>query len=257
MKKAILITSFGTTSEAALNNCILPLEQAVAAAFPDRTVLRCFTSQMVIRRLAQQNIFVDFLTDALEKLVREEYRHVAILPTLLTDGGEYEKILVCCQSYRSSFDRLTIAKPLLTDEEDMNTIAAFIRSTFSLKKNEALLLMGHGTENSDNRSLCALADTLGRMDNRIFLAALNGSPAFIQIFPQICTAGFRNVHLAPLMLTAGTHALKHLSGPGETSWQSQCRSAGMETACHLTGLGEYPEIRKLYLRHLSDSLTEK
>lgn len=256
MKKAILVTSFGTTSEAALNNCILPLEQAVTAAFPDWRVFRCFTSGMVIHRLAQQGICVDSLTQALDKLIREEYHHIAILPTLLTGEGEYEKILACSDSYQSSFTRLTIAKPLLTNEQDINAVAAIIQNNHSLKQDEALLLMGHGTVDSDNISLCALADNLQRTDNRIFLAVLTGAPAFSQVLQQICATSCRKILLAPLMLTAGTHAVRHLSGPSETSWQSRCSAAGMETSCHLTGLGEYPEIRELYLRHLSDSLTE-
>lgn len=257
MKKAILIASFGTTSESALNNCILPLEKDVAAAFPDWTVIRCFTSLMVIKQLAQQNIFVDSLAGTLEKLARETYQRVTILPTLLTGGGEYEKVLFHCQPYRSALNHLAIAKPLLTDEEDIHTVAAFIHSTFSLKEDESLLLMGHGTAGSDNKSLCALADTLHRVDNCIFLAALNGEPDFSRILQEILKTNCRRVILAPLMLTAGTHAVQHLSGPEEGSWLNRCKAAGLDVQCRLIGLGEAPEIRRLYLQHLSDCFTEK
>lgn len=257
MNKAILVTSFGTAGKSAINTCILPLERAVAAAFPDWRVFRCFTSEMIIRRLSQQNVFVDSLDQMLERLTQEGCTHVAILPTLLTDGGEYAKIMTCAAAHQPAFAKLSVAKPLLADGQDINTVADIIRKVHTLNEDEALLLMGHGTVGSDNRGLCALADKLQQLDGRIFLAALNGAPDFAQVLRKVCETGCRKVTLAPLMITAGTHVQKHLSGHVETSWQSQCRATGLETNCHLVGLGEYPEVRELYLGHLSASLTEK
>lgn len=257
MKKAILITSFGTTSEAALQNCILPLEQSIAATYPDWDVFRCFTSQTVIQKLSVKGIAIDSMEQSLSKLIRGNYRQAVILPTLLTEGGEYEKILKLCASFRSAFDYLAVATPMLSNKQDIYTVASFIHSAYPLHEDEALLLMGHGTSGSDNESLCALAAALQNKDSRCYLASLIGEPDFSQTLQCILNAGFQKVTLAPLMLTAGTHAVKHLAGCSDSSWQNQCVAAGLTVTCNLTGLGEYPEIRELYLQHLSACIPEK
>lgn len=257
MKNAILIASFGTTSEAALKHDILPLEQETARAFPGWRVHRAFTSQVVIRRLEKQGIAVDSLELALGRLTQEGYKRVMIMPTLLSDGGEYQKICTIAAAYRPQFAQLNITKPLLADEDDIQQVAAFIRKATPLRKQEALLLMGHGSAGSDNRSLLALAETFRTMDCGIFLAALIGEPDFSRTLTEICQQGYSAVCLAPLMLTAGAHAVRHLAGPEASSWQTRCRAAGLETTCLLKGLGAYPEIRALYLQHLSASESQK
>lgn len=256
MKKAIIVACFGTTSESALRSCILPLEQAVAAAFPGWDVLCCFTSQMVIRSLSRRGICVNSLEQTLSSLIMEHYQHVAVLPALLTEGGEYDKIIRLCESCQSSFASLTVAKPLLAGEQDLRTVADFISHTYPLRDDEALLLMGHGSAGSENQSLCALAAILQALDNRLFLAALVGEPDFSGSLQSILNTGCKKIILAPLMLTAGTHAVQHLSGPGASSWQSLCSASGLEVSCNLKGLGEYPEIRERYLQHLSACLPE-
>ena len=257
MNKAILIVSFGTTSEEAIGSSILPLEQDAAAALSDWTVLRCFTSGMVISRLARKGIIVPSLTETLTKLVREGILQVVVLPTLLADGGEYQKILDICGSFRPSFACLQVGKPLLSDAADFDTVADFLQSAFPLQEKEVLVLMGHGVTNSDNSELRTLGNLLRQRDSRFFLAALNGEPDFSRILQEILKTNCRRVILAPLMLTAGTHAVQHLSGPEEGSWLNRCKAAGLDVQCRLMGLGEAPEIRRLYLRHLSDCFTEK
>lgn len=257
MKKAIIVAGFGTTNESALRSCILPLEQTVAAAFPDWDVLCCFTSQMVIRSLSRREIYISSLDQTLSSLIAEHYQHVVVLPALLTEGGEYDKIMRLCESCRSSFASLMVAKPLLAGEQDLRAVADFISHTYPLRDNEALLLMGHGTAGSDNQSLCALTEALQALDSRLFLAALVGKPFFSGILQSILNAGCKKIILAPLMLTAGTHTVQHLSGSDASSWQNQCISAGLEVTCDLKGLGEYPEIRERYLQHLSACLPEK
>ena len=76
------------------------------------------------------------------------------------------------------------------------------------------------------------------------------------VLEQIRSSHFTKVCLAPLMLTAGTHAVKHLAGTLENSWQNRCRAAGLETRIRLSGLGSSLEIQELFLRHLSASLVE-
>ena len=52
------------------------------------------------------------------------------------------------------------------------------------------------------------------------------------------------------MIVAGDHAKNDMAGDDPDSWKEQFRSAGYQVTCHLKGLGEFPQIRKIFLRHL-------
>lgn len=59
----------------------------------------------------------------------------------------------------------------------------------------------------------------------------------------------RRVELRPLMTVAGDHAKNDLAGDEEDSWRRRLEAEGYETACVLTGLGEYPAVRALFVEH--------
>ena len=52
------------------------------------------------------------------------------------------------------------------------------------------------------------------------------------------------------MLVAGDHAHTDMAGAQEGSWKSVLEGKGFEVRCIVKGMGEYPEIRSLYVRHL-------
>ena len=41
-----------------------------------------------------------------------------------------------------------------------------------------------------------------------------------------------------------------MAGDDEDSWYTQFKDAGFEVECILKGLGEYPEIRSLFVDHI-------
>ena len=59
----------------------------------------------------------------------------------------------------------------------------------------------------------------------------------------------RRVELRPLMTVAGDHAKNDLAGDEEDSWRRRLEAEGYETVCVLTGLGEHPAVRALFVEH--------
>ncbi len=55
------------------------------------------------------------------------------------------------------------------------------------------------------------------------------------------------------MIVAGDHATNDMAGEEEDSWKNQFEAAGYPVECHLKGLGEYPGIRKIFLKHIEES----
>ena len=111
--------------------------------------------------------------------------------------------------------------------------------------------MGHGTEHFANAAYCQLSYMFhdqGRPD--VLVGTVEGYPGLEQVLrrleerPQV-----RKVVLRPLMVVAGDHAKNDLAGDEEGSWKRRIQAAGYETACVLSGLGERPEVRALFVRH--------
>ena len=63
-KKAILAVSFGTSHPDTLEKNIAAIEADMAAAFPERTLRRAFTSGMIIRKLAREGTVIDNVPQA-------------------------------------------------------------------------------------------------------------------------------------------------------------------------------------------------
>ncbi len=88
---AILAVSFGTTHMDTLERCIAATERAVAEGFRGYPVYRAFLSAMVMGRLKEQHgLQVDNVGEALARIEGDGYGQVAIQPTLLLRGYEYE-----------------------------------------------------------------------------------------------------------------------------------------------------------------------
>ena len=69
-KKAILAVSFGTSYQDTLERTIAAIEKELAAVFPDRMLLRAFTSGMICRKLKERDgIVIPSPAQALEQLL--------------------------------------------------------------------------------------------------------------------------------------------------------------------------------------------
>ena len=255
MQNAILVVSFGTTKDETREKNIAAIEREIQTQFPEDTVRRAFTSSTVIHRLAQRGIQVDTVDQALEKLKQEGIESVFILPTHLLPGEEYEKLLSLSAPYRAFFRRLLVAKPLLYDTRDLTEVAEFIKEAYPMRKQEALVLMGHGTGHFANLIYPAMDYILKNngMSNA-FVATVEGYPEFTDVLDRVKAGNFTSVTLLPLMLVAGEHAMVDMAGQSSYSWKNQCACAGMQVKCVLSGLGESERIRRIYLRHLRDCM---
>ena len=92
--KALLAVSFGTTHEDTLEKNIAAIERDLAAAFPERTLRRAFTSGMVLRRWKKERgVEIDDVPAALERLAGEGYTDLLLQPTHVVNGEEYHKML--------------------------------------------------------------------------------------------------------------------------------------------------------------------
>lgn len=256
-KQGILAVSFGTSHRETREKTIAAIEQQMQEAFPAYEVRRAFTSGMIMGILKKRDgIYVDNVTAALEKMARDGFTHVLLQPTHILNGDEYDKIADQAEACSHKFRQITIGKPLLTDSSDYEAVCRILMEQFPKGgKAEAILLMGHGTGHFADAAYAALDyrfKALGRDD--IFVGTVEGYPALEDVIPQLCRYGAKKVTLLPFMVVAGDHAVNDMAGDEKDSWKSVLQREGMETECILKGLGEFPKIREMYIRHAEEAL---
>ncbi|GGE33984.1 sirohydrochlorin cobaltochelatase [Streptococcus himalayensis] len=250
MTKAILVVSFGTTYPETRKKTIEACEQAIQKSFPDFSVHRAFTSNVVIRRIKkQEGLSIPTVSEALEELVEAGVTEVYIQPLHVILGGEYEKIVVQAQAFQEQFRVLKIAKPLLHSEEDYAFVKDILLEKYGqFGANTATVLMGHGSQHYAFTAYAAMDHMLKGAPVRI--GCVESYPPVELIEQELREEGITQIHLAPFMLVAGDHATNDMTSDEEDSWYTYFTSRGYQVATHLVGLGEYREIQALYIEHL-------
>lgn len=256
MKKALVVVSFGTTYEGAIG-AIVNIEETCKKAYPDYDFYRAFTSGMIIRKLKRtQDITIMNPEDVMEHLVAEGYEEVICQPTHIIGGIEYDKLSAILMNYKDKIPVIRIGKPLLSDESDYESVCQAVMDQVKdrLEENDALVLMGHGSEHSANSTYFMFEDMLRDMGyNNTFMATVEGFPKLDYILRRLKRTHVEKVVLMPLLIVAGLHAREDLAGDEEDSWKSILVKNGFQVEPFVIGLGEFDAIARLFAKHLGSA----
>lgn len=259
MKRAILVVSFGTSHPNTRARTIDVIEQEIAQAWPDRQVYRAWTSKMIMAKLLKRDgIKIHNVREAMAQMVLDGITDVIVQPTHVVNGIENDLMRQDALAFRDCFLSLTFGDPLLTTEEDARAVLRAVTGAFSpLPEDEAVVLMGHGTEHHANFAYAALGPLLRDMGfPNFFLGTVEAWPDLDALLPQLRSLAPGKIHLAPFMIVAGDHAKNDLAGDEPDSWKSRLQAEGFQVECRLMGLGEYPAIRQIFLEHIRRADTE-
>lgn len=252
-KKALMIVSFGTSFDEAMP-AIVNIEETCRKAFPDYDFYRAFTSGMIIRKLKKtKNIVIDNPQEVMEKLAAQGYEEVLCQPTHIINGMEYEKMMGMLEPYKDRIPVIRAGKPLLTEEEDYRKACQIVMQELSrpLHKDEAFVLMGHGTEHYANSAYCQFENMLRDLGyENTYVGTVEGFPGLDYVIRRMKIRGIRKVYLMPLMIVAGDHARNDLASAEADSWDSLLQAEGFETEVFLKGMGEMDGIAQLFVEHL-------
>ena len=253
-KKAILAVSFGTSHSDTRAVTIDAIEQDFLNAFPDYSLYRAWTSKMIIKKLkSRDNIHVNTVKEAMEQMRADGITDVLVQPTHVINGIENDLMKEDALSYREFFHSISFGNPLLTTEEDSMEVIQAVADEFSgLKEEEVLVLMGHGTTHYANAIYAALDYTFkDKGYKNIFLGTVEAYPSMESLMRMVKEYNPSKVILAPFMIVAGDHAKNDMAGGDPESWYSQFKAAGFPVSTVVKGLGEYPGIRRLLVKHLT------
>lgn len=250
---AILVVSFGTSYEETRKKTIDRIENEIQEAYPQYRLYRAWTSGMIRRKILKRDgIRIPDVKGAMEQMRLDGIENVVVQPTHVLNGVENDLMTEAVLSYEGQFNRIAIGAPLLTSQEDNDRIVQVIADELRPGENEALVLMGHGTEHFANSVYAALDYQFKDMGySNIFMGTVEAYPAFESVLKQVNKMKPQKVILAPFMIVAGDHATNDLSGDEEDSWKSRFEKEGYMVECILKGLGEYEGVRKLFLDHVA------
>ncbi len=250
--KAILVVSYGTTYSSTREATIGALENDIAAAFPDRDLKRAFTGRMVIDiSKKKEGVEIDYVEDALVKLAEKGYEDVVVMPSHITNSGQYEHAANSVRKHKDKFKSLRIGTALLTTESDYDEVLEAIKKEFyPTEKDTALVMMGHGAAHYANATYSELhmKFQLCGMENA-YITVVEGFPYFEDTIKMLRGKGYKKVRLVPLMIVAGDHANNDLAGDKEDSLKSLMEKEGYQVECIVKGLGQNETFRKLFVKH--------
>ena len=271
----LLVVSFGTSFNDSRVKDIKGIEDALQAAYPDWSVRRAFTAQIIINHVqARDGEKIDNMDQALDRAVANGVKNLVVQPTHLMHGAEYDEMCEAVEQYRDKFDSVAIAEPLLGEvgedatviNDDKEAVAAAITAeavktagyddaAAAAADGTAFVFMGHGTSHTAKVSYSQMQtamQTLG-YDN-VFIGTVEGEPedtACDAVIEKVKEAGYTKVILRPLMVVAGDHANNDMAGADDDSWLSQFNAADCfeSVDTQIAGLGEIGDIQQLYVDH--------
>ncbi len=271
----LLVVSFGTSFNDSRVKDIKGIEDALQAAYPDWSVRRAFTAQIIINHVqARDGEKIDNMQQAMDRAVANGVKNLVVQPTHLMHGAEYDEMMEMIDDYRDKFESVAVAEPLLGEvgadatviNEDKEAVAKAVTAEAvatagydsveaAAKDGTAFVFMGHGTSHTAKVSYSQMQtamQTLG-YDN-VFIGTVEGEPESTScenVIEAVKAAGYTKVVLRPLMVVAGDHANNDMAGADEDSWLSQFEASGAfdSVDCQIAGLGGVADVQQLYIAH--------
>ena len=271
----LLVVSFGTSFNDSRAADIKGIEDALQEAYPDWSVRRAFTAQIIINHVqARDGEKIDNMQQALDRAVANGVKNLIVQPTHLMHGAEYDEMMEMIDSYRDKFESVAVAEPLLGEvgsdatviNSDKEVVAKAVTEAAvkdagydsldaAAAEKVAFVFMGHGTSHTAKVSYSQMQTTMQTLGyDNVFIGTVEGEPeetACENVIEAVKAAGYTKVVLRPLMVVAGDHANNDMAGSDEDSWLSQFNASGAfeSVDCQIAGLGEVADIQQLYVAH--------
>ncbi|MCD7883392.1 MAG: sirohydrochlorin cobaltochelatase [Lachnospiraceae bacterium] len=276
----ILVVSFGTSFNDSRVEDIKAIEDAIAEAYPDWSVRRAFTAQIIINHVqARDGEAIDNMEQALERAVANGVKNLVVQPTHLMHGAEYDELVEAVEEYADQFESVVVAEPLLGEVGDDATVinedkaavaeaivAAAVESSdydsleAAAEDGTAIVLMGHGTSHTAKVSYSQMQTQMEELGyDNVFIGTVEGEPeetACENVIETVAAAGYTKVILRPLMVVAGDHANNDMAGEDEDSWLSMFNASGYfeSVDTQIEGMGRIEAIEDLYVAHTAAAI---
>lgn len=271
----LLVVSFGTSYNDSRVDDIKGIEDALQEAYPDWSVRRAFTAQIIINHVqARDGEVIDNMQQALDRAVENGVKNLVVQPTHLMHGAEYDEMAEVLEQYQDKFESVAIAEPMLGEVGDDATVinedkaavaqavadaavqeAGFDSMEAAAEDGTAFVFLGHGTSHTAKVSYSQMQTQMEELGfKNAFIGTVEGEPedtACEAVIEKVKEAGYKKVILRPLMVVAGDHANNDMAGSEEDSWKSMFEASGSfdSVDAQIAGLGRIDAVKQLYVDH--------
>ena len=257
-KTGILLVAFGSSEESAQVS-FENIQKKTKAVYPDIPVLWAYTSHIIRNKLAKQGKFLDSPEVALAKMADQGFTHVAVQSLHTIGGAEYHGLRRVVGAFKimGAFEKIILGYPMLSTQKDMKRAVDAIINTIpkERKRNEAVVLMGHGTHHPANAFYPALMFQVQLKDPNIFIGTVEGYPEIDDIKTWLLNKKIKTAWLLPFMSVAGDHAKNDMAGDEDDSWKSILTKAGIQCKPILKGTAEYDDFLNIWVDHIQGPLS--
>ncbi|MFK4785369.1 sirohydrochlorin cobaltochelatase [Fusobacterium sp. MFO224] len=253
-KASMLIVHFGTTFDDTRAKTIDALNNDAKDEFKDFKVTEAYTSRIIMRRLKERGIEKNNPAEVLDKLVNQGYTHLIVQSSNIIPGIEFKTLEKQVEMYNDKFKEIRIGHPLLAKTENYKKVLTILKNDIGeLNKNEAVVLVGHGTHDSANSTYACVDYVAKDLDLPFYVGTIEGYPTIDNVIKNLKKDNIKKVILTPFMFVAGDHANNDIA----VDWKETLEKNGFAVKNRVKGLGEIKEIRNLMLENAEFMTTHK
>ena len=250
MKPPIVLTAFGTASKALETYSFM--DTIIKERFSEHEVLWAYTSRIIRNKLKKKSdVTVKHPDAVLQELYSKGHKWAVVQSMHLICGHEFHRLVHESEQCKI---RTSIGSPLLTYRNDYQEVSRALLLDEHLQSNESVVLVGHGTDHPAWTSYPALENILKHdYGPDVHVGVIGKQPPKEILIKKIVRSGARQVLLLPLMLVAGMHLEKDLTG-NHNSWQSDFNKKNIFVKTETRGLGFNRKIIDIFINHIQDAI---
>lgn len=258
-KVGILLVAFGTSIPEA-QKAYEDVEALVKKQWPDMPLRWAYTSKLIRHKLDDQGQELLSPAEALAGMADEDFTHVVVQSLHVIPGEEYHGLLETAHAFAGmpkGIEKVYVGYPLLATSAQLEESAKAILSAVAEKreKDQALILMGHGTHHPADVVYAAMQYHFSKLDPSVLVGTVEGAPTLDDVRASLEAKGLKKALLVPMMAVAGDHARNDMAGDEEDSWKTVLEQKGVACSVELKGLAEYPPLAALWLQRLQGAMS--
>ena len=249
---------YGTNNDARRTATIDHLNSLVASSFGECTVAEAYAAPSVIKSLNKRGIQKLTIASALDSLKARGCSRIVVQSTMLLSGVMTDMINNAVKQAEVQFDKILVAKPLLSGVSECHEVVSMIDSHLRASKmlsdsNTQVVPVGHGSDSPADATYSQI-DYMLKDEGKAnwHVGTIEGYPTLQSTKRLLQSNKSKHVILVPLLYIAGNHLYNDING----EWRRQLEAAGYTVDVVTEGLGDMPEIQQLIIRNINQLINQ-
>ena len=271
MKEGIIVVNHGTLNHEVRLRCIEEFVLAIGDRLEDAEIMFVYTDGDIRRKLREETgEKVQNLKAAILGMKEKGVTHLTVVTTDVIAGEDYERLKGDTVALATLFPVTNISKPLLHAETDYDITARAINAVFGdLVGGDVLMLIAGGKKvrpaadeldiwaEPEKDHLKELEKAIRKHIPRTYISTLNGEKKPYKVIRELAgEAGSQEsagrIVLVPLEYLAGDGIENEVSREYDAV-AGRLEAEGYTVERSFTGLAEYDDFQRLYMRHLYEA----